>query len=208
MRISIAGAVAPLLGACAVTLAAAVPALLAQDGVQAPASYSPADAPAALKPAVERAMQTFDALQAALSKRVMEEMAAGGPPRAIVVCRDEAPVLTSRIAADAGISIGRTSDRLRNPSNAPRPWARAWVERASGRKAAAVEPVVVDLGRTVGVLRPIGTIGVCTTCHGSDARRPAAIQQVLSTHYPGDRATGFEEGDLRGFFWAEVPKTR
>jgi hypothetical protein len=32
------------------------------------------------------------------------------------------------------------------------------------------------------------------------------IGATLAVAYPGDRATGFAPGDLRGWMWAEVPK--
>jgi hypothetical protein len=31
------------------------------------------------------------------------------------------------------------------------------------------------------------------------------VRAYLETAYPDDRAIGFEEGDLRGFAWAEAP---
>jgi hypothetical protein len=80
------------------------------------------------------------------------------------------------------------------------------LEQAAGRKVGDVQPMVVDLGDRVGVVRPIGVAAACTTCHGTAAKRPAALAAVLATQYPDDRAVGFEEGDFRGFFWAEVPK--
>ncbi|HSK10133.1 MAG TPA: DUF3365 domain-containing protein [Vicinamibacterales bacterium] len=180
---------------------------LAQAG-QGPASYAVKNAPAAFQEPAARAMKAFDALQGTLSKRLMEEMKAGGPTRAIVVCRDEAQPLTARIAQESGLAMGRTSHRLRNPANAPRPWVQPLLEQAAGRKAAEVEPMVVDLGKTVGVVRPIGTAGACTTCHGPDEKRPPQLQRLLAEHYPRDEAVGFTEGDVRGFFWAEVPKGR
>jgi hypothetical protein len=82
------------------------------------------------------------------------------------------------------------------------------IEKAAGRKAAEVEPLVVDLGKTIGVVRPIGTASACTTCHGPDEKRPPQLQRLLAEHYPQDKAVGFSEGDVRGFFWAEVPKAR
>lgn len=46
----------------------------------------------------------------------------------------------------AGIAVGRTSHRLRDPGNAPRPWARSYVAGiAPSAKAADYAPVVVDL---------------------------------------------------------------
>ncbi|HEY6099429.1 MAG TPA: hypothetical protein VIW03_08370, partial [Anaeromyxobacter sp.] len=55
----------------------------------------------------------------------------------------------------AGVEVGRTSARLRNPRNAPPAWARAYVAQTDGRKAADVAPAAFDLGDRVGLLRPI-----------------------------------------------------
>jgi hypothetical protein len=172
---------------------------------QAPRSWTVKDAPAEYQDAAARAMKAFDAVQATLSARLMEEMKAGGPTRAIVVCRDEAIPLTTKIAVEqSGMALGRTSHLVRNQANAPREWMRPFVQKAAGRKAADIQPVVVDLGNRVGVLRPIGTAGACTTCHGAKESQPEALQRLLAEYYPRDRAIGFADGDLRGFFWAEV----
>jgi hypothetical protein len=32
------------------------------------------------------------------------------------------------------------------------------------------------------------------------------VRQALLQRYPEDRAIGYAEGDLRGWFWVEVPK--
>ena len=31
------------------------------------------------------------------------------------------------------------------------------------------------------------------------------VREALATHYPADQATGFQTGDLRGWFWVTVP---
>jgi mono/diheme cytochrome c family protein len=63
----------------------------------------------------------------------------------------------------------------------------------------------VDLGDRVGVLRPLPTAATCTKCHGSAERLSPEVRAILAAAYPQDKATGFEEGDLRGFIWAESP---
>jgi hypothetical protein len=68
-----------------------------------------------------------------------------------------------------------------------------------------MEAVVVDLGDRVGVLRPLPTAATCTKCHGTVERLSPDVRDLLATAYPQDKATGFEEGDLRGFIWAEAP---
>ena len=65
---------------------------------------------------------------------------------------------------------------------------------------------MVDLDRSLGVLRPILHQRMCDSCHGPADRIDPAVQAMLAARYPGDRATGFVEGQLRGWFWVEVPK--
>lgn len=102
--------------------------------------------------------------------------------------------------------MGRSSLRLRNEGNAPRIWTRAHLEAAQSKPVAEIEAVAVDLGGRVGILRPILTGAVCTRCHGDPKSFPPELARVLRESYPRDRAVGFAEGDLRGFFWAEAPK--
>jgi hypothetical protein len=172
------------------------------------ASYRLGDAPARLAPGIQAAEAAISALQARLAGRLLEELKAGGPAKAITVCRDEAPALTAQTAREQGVRVGRASHRLRNPKNAAPAWAESFVAAAAGQKAAAVEPTVVNLGDRVGVLRPIGTAGVCLQCHGPTSRLSPDVQSYLAKAYPDDRAVGFEEGDLRGFAWAEAPVER
>jgi Protein of unknown function (DUF3365) len=172
---------------------------------QAPRSWTVKDAPAEYQDAAARATKAFDAVQSALSSRLMEEMKAGGPTRAVTVCRDEAIPLTKKVAGEQRVAaLGRTSHLIRNPANAPRDWTKPFVEKAAGRKAGDVQTVVVNLGSRVGVLRPIGVATACTICHGAREKQPESLRRALADAYPSDRAVGFEEGDLRGFFWAEV----
>ena len=132
-------------------------------------------------------------------------MQKGGPAQAVGVCRDEAQALTAQTARAQGMRVGRSSHLLRNPGNAAPAWAARFVGAGAGRKAASVEAVVVDLGDRVGVLRPLPTAAPCTQCHGPAEGLSPDVRAFLETAYPEDRAAGFEEGDLRGFIWAEAP---
>lgn len=161
-------------------------------------------APAPVTAAVARADLAIGELQGTLVGRLKGAMASGGPAAAVSVCRDEAQQLTTAIAKKHDLAIGRTSHRLRNPANAPRPWAATTVAAHAGRKVADAQPVVLAFGGRVGVLRPIGTLDFCVTCHGPRETVDAAIGSVLKTAYPQDQAVGFAPGDLRGWVWAEV----
>lgn len=168
-------------------------------------SYRIDQVPARLAASVGVADAAMRALQQRLSARLVEEMQKGGPAQALGVCRDEAQALTAETARVQGVKVGRSSHRLRNPGNAAPPWAERFVQAGAGRKAASVETTVVDLGDHVGVLRPLPTAATCTKCHGSAERLSPDVRDLLATAYPRDKATGFEEGDLRGFIWAEAP---
>lgn len=188
----------------AAACAAPAPAPVAGPREATPPPLDPADE--AVAPAVERAERATAALFGTLVGRLGEAMAAGGPVAAIEVCSREAQTLTARIAEAHGLELGRTSHRLRNPRNAPPSWVEPWLAANAGRPAAEARLAAYDLGDRVGVVKPIGTLAPCTTCHGT-AIDPA-VAEAIAKAYPEDRAVGFSEGELRGAFWVEVPKTR
>jgi hypothetical protein len=47
-------------------------------------------------------------------------------------------------------------------------------------------------------MKAIPTGGLCLQCHGKALAPPVA--EKLAELYPGDKATGYEQGDLRGAF--------
>lgn len=169
-----------------------------------PVSWALDAVPAELQPAVEKANASMAALQGALLQKLMPAMQTSGPVGAIDVCSKEAQVMSRQISADQGIALGRTSHKLRNAKNATPQWATAYVDKNAGARAADVQPRAFDLGDRIGVLRPIPTQPMCLSCHGPDVKED--VSAAIAANYPDDRARGFTEGDLRGFFWAEVPK--
>jgi hypothetical protein len=157
-------------------------------------------APDSKQTPLERAALARDALFNDLSTRLLAAMSNGGPAKAIEVCSKLAPKLAKEVGEQHHVSIGRTAIRLRNENNRPPAWAEPLL------KDLPTKPVVQDLenGRT-GVLFPILLKVQCLTCHGPDDKIAAEIRTELARLYPNDKATGFQEGDLRGWFWVEVP---
>ena len=145
---------------------------------------------------------------AALGGRLIEDLTsaldASGPSGAVTVCRDVAPGVASEVSTETGVLVGRTSHRLRNPDNTPPEWASEIVRRSAGTMAESAERHVVELDGGIGVLAPIGTLGLCTTCHGDRQTFEPQLRAELDRAYPDDQATGFAVGDLRGWMWAEV----
>jgi hypothetical protein len=186
---------------------AAVCLALALSAPQTPATWRIAEAPADLRPAVQQADLLILELQGALLEELTRTLQSRGESGAMRSCHLDAIAVTQRIGRRSGIAIGRTSDRLRNPTNAPRPWAAPLVARFAGARAADVSGYVVDLGDHVGVLKPIATGRMCLGCHGPADRFSPGVRAELKERYPVDRAVGFQEGELRGWFWVELPRT-
>ena len=125
-----------------------------------------------------------------------------GPAEAIAACRTKAPEIAASLAKD-GVRVGRASQRLRNPANAPSAWVEplldAYQRHPSARTARAVR---LDERRR-GYIEPIFVKALCLTCHGENLAEPIAT--ALSELYPEDRAIGYQAGDFRGVFWVEFP---
>lgn len=148
-----------------------------------------------------QALGARDALFGQLSKRLMTAMQDGGPGAAIQVCRDAAPEIAAKVSEARGVTIGRTSHKLRNPKNQPPTWAADYVgaERAENL-------FLADGDGRMAALLPIRLQQACLACHGDASKLPDPVKTALAEHYPEDQATGFAGGDLRGWFWIEVPK--
>lgn len=160
--------------------------------------------PAALSPSRQvqqrRAVAARDKLFAALSSKVMSAMQAGGAVKAIGYCKIAAPNIHGQVAESEALAIGRTSFKLRNPANKAPAWAEGYVRQKRA------EPALLghEDGRFAALL-PIRMMALCTRCHGSPgAIDPEALKEIERL-YPEDTAVGFEQGDLRGYFWIEVP---
>jgi hypothetical protein len=160
----------------------------------APAGFAPSHAPAALRRALARADEAIRSAACSAERRFGE----GDPDANAARC--------THLHDPAGVRVGRTSARLRNPRNAPPAWARAYVQKTDGRKAAEVGPIAFDLGDRVGLLRPIEVRKRCLACHAASEQVDASTRQWLESAYPEDRSLGYALGDLRGFWWAEAKK--
>lgn len=136
-------------------------------------------------------------LQQALKSGLAE-----GPAEAIQVCRVKAPGIANSLSV-AGVRMGRSSHKLRNPDNTAPDWVspimQTFLDDPSSR-----EPLAVGLAdNRWGYVEPIMLQPLCLTCHGSELA-PGVAEQI-SELYPEDHAIGFEAGDLRGVFWLEFP---
>lgn len=169
---------------------------------------APAPAPAKAGP-LESAEQAAKLLGGRLKQRLTEAMTQGGPAKAIEVCATEAQQIAAKVKEETGAKVGRASLRLRNPADAGPDWVEAWLKEQGERKAEGAPGVraVVDTpeGKRARVIKPIAVEPLCAGCHGDPAQIAPEVKAVLEQKYPGDKATGYGVGDLRGALWAEVP---
>jgi Protein of unknown function (DUF3365) len=169
-------------------------------------TYRISQAPTELRRPIERADLVIVELQNAMLGELSREMDRGGAAVAIRSCHVDTTSAAYRAARDEGIKVGRTSDRLRAPTNRPQPWAAPLVAEYAGKRASDVEGFAVDLGDRVGVLRPIAERPMCAACHGDSDKLDPRVRQELADRYPKDLALNFRTGEIRGWFWVEVPK--
>ena len=148
----------------------------------------------------ERAMAAQKSMFTALLTELSEAIAAGGAVNAIDVCADRAPAIAAAASKQHGVRIGRTSWKLRNPENGPPIWA----ELATDNRPIDSRYFADHSGR-LGTLSPIRLARTCIQCHGAPDDLAPGVAEALGRRYPVDQATGFAAGDLRGWFWVEVP---
>jgi hypothetical protein len=168
-------------------------------------TYRAADVPVNLQAAQQEGDLVIISLQSALLAELHRKVAAVGPAMALASCHIAGVAVTLQLSR-RGIDAGRTAARLRDPSNVPRPWAAAIVARYADQPTARVDGFVVDLGNRVGVLRPVREQAICASCHGPVESLRPDVRARLAERYPADRATGFREGDIHGWFWVELPR--
>lgn len=136
-------------------------------------------------------------LQSALAK--------GGFTKGVSACHSEAPTLTKAFA-EAGWEIGRTSLKVRNPSNAPDNWETKVLNEfeqdknkgASFNQLVHSEIVEENGQRVFRFMKAIPTKAMCLTCHGS--RIGPSLSAKLKWKYPNDKAVDYRVDDIRGAF--------
>jgi hypothetical protein len=166
----------------------------------------------AMNPNAEQAKGLIKEFATTLQGELQTAMKAGGPTKAISVCRDRAPAIASDLSTRSGWEVARTSLKVRNQAqNLPDDWETGVLEAFERRKAAG-EPVdtiafgeIVEVqgGKQFRFMKAIPTGEVCLACHGSDLT--AEVAAALDELYPGDQARGFALGDIRGAFSLSKP---
>lgn len=161
-----------------------------------------ADAPPA-DPRVDAARNALAPFKKNLTEALVSALPQGAAS-AVTVCSAKAPQLAAE-ASKNGIAVGRTSDKPRNPKNAPAAWMQpllAELAKAPKKEGAFLAKTLPD-GR-LAYAEPIYIQPMCLTCHGDKRNLDPEVAKILAEKYPGDQATGYKDGEFRGMFWATV----
>lgn len=153
----------------------------------------------------EQAAGARDAVAGQLKKALQSAMSNGGPGAAVTVCRTVAPELTEKVGELRGVRIGRTSHMLRNPKNSAPVWAERVVAGGVSANPQDGPRFFSHPDGRLGALYPIALEPGCVSCHGPAESLGSEVREALAQSYGDDQATGFAVGDLRGWFWVEVP---
>jgi hypothetical protein len=152
--------------------------------------------------------KTFDTLRNTLSREIGEKGFAG----AVDFCNINALPLTGAFADDE-IAIRRTTDKLRNPANAPDSMERRILLKYLSLKTreAKLEPITErDAAGNYHFYKPIIIQAMCLNCHGDKTSQiHTATWAAIRQKYPSDAAFDYKEGDLRGIWhvkWTKIKK--
>lgn len=177
--------------------------ILAGLALAAVAACSAPDQPAADETADDTALEQGAELLMPFKKDLKQALQAGmqnGPIEAISACRIQAREIAENLSV-GGVTVGRSSHRLRNPANIAPDWVTPILDGYVSDPASRSPQSTELAGGRVGYVEPIMIQPMCLACHGETIA--PELQAKLAELYPEDQATGFGEGDLRGVFWAE-----
>jgi hypothetical protein len=161
--------------------------------------------------ALAEARRAAKELAEQLKELLRQELGRGGLDGAIAVCAEVAQEKTADYRATSKNDIRRVSLRRRNPANEPDAYERAVLESfdrlpVEARPKAKHWEVVSEDGReSLRYLKPLVASAMCLTCHGDLEGIPDPVRRALREHYPDDRATGFDVGDVRGAITIRIP---
>jgi mono/diheme cytochrome c family protein len=176
--------------------------LVALAGLASCASEPPA--PALDEAAVVAAsMPIAQGFQAELQAQLKAAIADGGPKGGVSVCQQAAPAIAAAQSDASGAVVSRIAAKHRNPAGGvPDDMRDAYAALAAapmvdGKPNRQIVQTGSGAGAKVHVLSAIPMQEQpCSVCHGT------SIDPDLKAHidslYPGDLATGFQPGELRG----------
>jgi len=154
----------------------------------------------------QKSRTAVKALGGELKSTLQTSMKASGPIDSVSMCQLKAPEIANKISQSKGMKVARTSLKYRNQANKPDAWEKSVLDKFEQRKAKGEAVKTMEYSeltehngeKVFRYMKAIATGEVCLKCHGSNVPQPIASK--INSLYPGDKATGFKKGDIRGAF--------
>lgn len=146
--------------------------------------------------------KTFDTLRSALTGNI----AKNGIAKTVEYCNVNAYPLTA-VYAGNGISVRRSSKKVRNPENNPDSLELTVLNQFESTIAAgdSLKNVVLHSNGSYHYFKPILLQSMCMNCHGEPGKNiPRDVMKVIREKYPSDKAVGYTDGQLRGLWHVMV----
>ena len=145
-------------------------------------------------------------LKKSLVSNLTEKMTKEGPVAAVPFCHANVKQIAKGAAKDriAKYEFGRTSHKVRNEENAPKPWAVQYLKEFEGKKKGEVSKTFIihklEDGKRV-YMEPLYVEAKCLVCHGENVDKK--VSDKINELYKNDKATGFKLDEFRGLIWVK-----
>jgi hypothetical protein len=137
---------------------------------------------------------------------LIKQIQTKGVVQAVSVCSDTAQVLTNNFGLQKGVFIRRVSFKNRNENNYPDDFEKKVLTRFEllkqnkelNDKTEHFEVVKEGEYTYLRYLKPILIQAECLNCHGNKDEMMPEVKELIALKYSGDKAVGYNIGDLRG----------
>lgn len=150
----------------------------------------------------KEARELIKAFAGELKPALQSAMQQGGPAEAVKVCSEKAPAIATRLSEESGWQVKRVSLKPRNPDAAPDAFEEKQLKGFNLRRKNGESPANINTGQMTDngyrYMQAQGVEPLCLSCHGKQI--DPATQKALEAAYPGDKATGYSLGEIRGAF--------
>jgi hypothetical protein len=160
-------------------------------------------------PPRDRAQAAAAGLAQEIRALLSSELAEGGFAGAVRACSKSAQERTEEFSRSARIPVRRVSLKWRNPKDQPDEFERRVLEgwEREAREGKSPQPYWEAEGENGGrLMQPVMIQPMCLQCHGDGGQIAREVQTILADRYPGDLATGYKPGDVRGAISVRIPR--
>lgn len=163
-----------------------------------------------LNAALEEGRSVVEIAQEELLNRLQQAIDQHGVAGAVEYCNVQALPLMDSLSQAGKIKVRRVSHRFRNPEDKPGEievqLLNAYDYSIEQNEDPGDNIQMLDNGKILYTKPIVIKTPLCLNCHGAENMIAADTRARIEQLYPQDKATGFEQGDLRGMWSIELEK--